>query len=53
MDSDKDVEQKGILPTPAEGEEMRKLRNDHFIYFSKFINKLVKTSLDLKLIPEG
>jgi phosphatidylinositol 4-kinase len=41
------------MPTPAEVEEMRKLRNDHFIFFSKFINKLVKTSLDLKLIPEG
>jgi len=31
---------------------MRKLRNDHFIYSSRFINKLVKTSLDLKQIPE-
>lgn len=31
---------------------MRKLRNEHFVYSSKFINKLVKTSLDLKLIPE-
>lgn len=53
FNSQLDVEQRGTPPTLQQVEELRKIRNEHFVFETKFISKLVKTSLDLKKLDES